>query len=911
MTNVIERGRFSELGDQQLLDQTRRLAANQRCIDVHILDHLDEIDRRGLALRRGFSSLFDYAVRELRFSDAAAQRRIQAMRLCRRHGWVRASLQSGELSMTAAGQLEATFAGAERAERQSHTGHRNVGQGRGRDQDHDCAGGTRQLGLPAAPGEADEQGEREHRSAPGFAPPAGECTGDVAAGNTPAVPVTSRAGAQAPGAGHAGAPLPRPELNGNASPFPAPSCAPGAGAGAGAGPGSAAPSSDEGPAPQLLPPTNFSASTPEPEPIMAPAESRHTASRAPEPPRDDPVAELSPGPVSAAPLLHPQRQRELIEQAAGMSTRQVAGLLAAAAPEVLPPRDTLRATAPDRYTLKVSIDQECEQELRLLKDLMSHVDPRMSWGDLVARVVREAVARHDPRGGGRGQRRKGAGSAGASPRRAPKETRAAGAAGGPAQRVGESSPRAPNRTPAAGAAAEPAQREDESSPRAPNRTPAAGVPVAPARRRGGATPAPPGDTAATERQNPIGVLANTAPPSQSGPAAPLDGARAGGVPSGAPAATSAPQSAPAALLDGARAGGAPSGAPVATSAPSRHPRHCWMAPAPAALHRARPSLLRRRSRHPRHCWMAPAPAALDRARPLLPHPPLLRRRSSRPAPWRMALMPAPPCRVRRSPLRRRSRHLACPLTADRAARRPEQRARPRRLASLRGQACRSRRSPLRRRGPPSACAPTADRPTHQPEQRRTQPANLFTAATNPRHGATFPRLSGATSGYATVDAAVIAIRSPGVAAPLPICCRSTTCCQSPRAVARSRPTSISCAQLITECATATDRLLRRSPRYSAASALLARHSTALADSLQVARRGYTSQPCEPSVHLRYRLFRPGPVAVDARTRSVVVVSRQRFPAASGVRTRCNVPFGKGVPGRYAIARRRYHHAVAQ
>ena len=562
-----------------------RLAANQRCLEVHILDHLDEIDRRGLALRRGFSSLFDYAVRELRFSDAAAQRRIQAMRLCRRHGWVRACLQSGELSMTSAGQLETTFAGAERAERaerQSNTGHRNVGH----DQDHDSAGRTRQLGLPAAPGEADEQGERghrsepgftppaaecsgdvrerEHRSAPGGAPPAGECTGEVAAGNTPAVPVASRSGAQAPGGVHAGALLPRPELNGNASPFPAPSCAPVAANGA----GPAAPSSDEGPAPQLLPPTNFSASTPEPEPVMAPSESRHTASRAPEPPRDDPVTELSPGPLSAAPLLHPQRQRELIEQATGMSTRQVAGLLAAAAPEVVPPRDTLRAVAPDRYTLKVSIDQECEQGLRRLKDLMSHVDPRMSWGDLVARLVRDAVARHDPRGGGSGQRRRrSAGSAGASPRRAPKETRAAGPAGVPAQRVGESSGRAPNRTRAAGAAAGPAQRVDESSGRAPNRTRAAVAPVAPARRTGGATPAPPGDTSATDRQNPIGVLANTAPPSQSGPAAPLDGARAGGAPSGAPAATSAPQSAPAALLDGARAGGTPSGASAATSAP--------------------------------------------------------------------------------------------------------------------------------------------------------------------------------------------------------------------------------------------------------------------------------------------------------------------------------------------------------
>ena len=596
MTNVIERRPCSDLGDQQLLEQTRRLAADQRCIDVHILDHLDEIDRRGLALRRGFSSLFDYAVRELRFSDAAAQRRILAMRLCRRQGWVRACLQSGALSMTSAAQLETTFAGAERAERQSHTGHRKVGPGRGHDQDHDCAGRTRQLGLPAAPGEADEQGERGHRSAPGFtppaaecsydarecghrsalgfAPPAGECSGEVAAGNTPVVPVASRAGVQAPGAGHVGALLPRPELNGTGSPFPASSCAPVAahGAGAGAGAGSAAPSSDEGLAPQLLPPTDLpaSASAPVPEPVVAPAESRPTASRAPVPLRDDPVAELSPGTVSAAPLLHPHRQRELIEQAAGMSTRQVANLLAAAAPEVLPPRDTLRATAPDRYTLKVSIDQECEQGLRLLKDLMSHVDPRMSWGDLVARLVRDAVARHDPRGGGSGQRRRrSAGSAGASPRRAPKETCAAGPAAGPAQRGGESSPRTPNTTHAAGTAAEPAQRVDESSPRAPIRTCAAvapAAPAAPARRTGGATPATPGDATATGRQNPVGVLANTAPPSQSAPSAPLDGARAGGAPSGASAATSAPQFASGALADGSHAGAAVPGSPVATSA---------------------------------------------------------------------------------------------------------------------------------------------------------------------------------------------------------------------------------------------------------------------------------------------------------------------------------------------------------
>ena len=36
MISVTCRRPFSELGDQQLLDQTKRLAANQRCLEVHI-----------------------------------------------------------------------------------------------------------------------------------------------------------------------------------------------------------------------------------------------------------------------------------------------------------------------------------------------------------------------------------------------------------------------------------------------------------------------------------------------------------------------------------------------------------------------------------------------------------------------------------------------------------------------------------------------------------------------------------------------------------------------------------------------------------------------------------------------------------------------------------------------------------
>ena len=208
-------------------------------------------------------------------------------------------------------------------------------------------------------------------------------------------------------------------------------------------------------------------------------------------------------------------------------TRQVANLLAAAAPEVVPSRDTLRAGAPDRYTLKVSIDQECEQGLRLLKDLMSHVDPRMSWGGLVARLVREGVARHDPRGSGSRQRRQR--SAGASTRRAPHKTRAAGAPGGPAQ--GETNPRGGRRIGHV-------------------------LPAQPHRLGGGEddTPASPGDTTAAGRRNPIAILADAAPPGRSAPAARSNGAPAGGTPTAAPAAATAPQSAPAALSDGAETG---------------------------------------------------------------------------------------------------------------------------------------------------------------------------------------------------------------------------------------------------------------------------------------------------------------------------------------------------------------------
>lgn len=59
----------SVLSDQVLLAQTRKLARVEQVLQITVLDHLREIDARRLYLRRGYSSLFDYAVRELAVPD--------------------------------------------------------------------------------------------------------------------------------------------------------------------------------------------------------------------------------------------------------------------------------------------------------------------------------------------------------------------------------------------------------------------------------------------------------------------------------------------------------------------------------------------------------------------------------------------------------------------------------------------------------------------------------------------------------------------------------------------------------------------------------------------------------------------------------------------------------------------------
>ena len=109
----------SGLSDRRLVQQLKRLTAVEHQLEVVVIDHLRELDRRRLYLSQGFSSLFDYATRELGYSEAAAWRRIKAMRLCGEVEGARERMRDGSLTLNSAALLQNAFDRQERKRKQS------------------------------------------------------------------------------------------------------------------------------------------------------------------------------------------------------------------------------------------------------------------------------------------------------------------------------------------------------------------------------------------------------------------------------------------------------------------------------------------------------------------------------------------------------------------------------------------------------------------------------------------------------------------------------------------------------------------------------------------------------------------------------------------------------------------------
>ncbi|WP_408096083.1 HNH endonuclease [Peredibacter sp. HCB2-198] len=100
---------LKHLTDKTLLLDTKKLAQEYRTVTAQLLHHLKEIEVRKLFVELGYSSMFNYVVQELGFSEPSAARRIKAARLLEEIPEIETKIQSGELNLTQIGMAANAF----------------------------------------------------------------------------------------------------------------------------------------------------------------------------------------------------------------------------------------------------------------------------------------------------------------------------------------------------------------------------------------------------------------------------------------------------------------------------------------------------------------------------------------------------------------------------------------------------------------------------------------------------------------------------------------------------------------------------------------------------------------------------------------------------------------------------------
>ena len=89
---------FETLNDEELLVTCKSQVLIEKSATAKVLDVLIEIDHRRLWIKEGFSSMHDFCIRYLGYSESEANRRIQAARLTQKVEEVKPLLAQGELS---------------------------------------------------------------------------------------------------------------------------------------------------------------------------------------------------------------------------------------------------------------------------------------------------------------------------------------------------------------------------------------------------------------------------------------------------------------------------------------------------------------------------------------------------------------------------------------------------------------------------------------------------------------------------------------------------------------------------------------------------------------------------------------------------------------------------------------------
>ncbi len=92
-----------------LISNTKILVGKERELTTRVIEHLYEIERRYLFASRGYSSMYEFCIKELKYSEGAAHRRIAAMRLVKVVPQTKEFVQTGKLTLTQASAVQGFF----------------------------------------------------------------------------------------------------------------------------------------------------------------------------------------------------------------------------------------------------------------------------------------------------------------------------------------------------------------------------------------------------------------------------------------------------------------------------------------------------------------------------------------------------------------------------------------------------------------------------------------------------------------------------------------------------------------------------------------------------------------------------------------------------------------------------------
>ena len=116
---TVDLSKHKHVEDEALLSLTATAALNEKSAMLVLLEYLLEVDMRRLYCTKSYSTLFEYTVKELGYSEPAAAERVNAVRLMRAVPEVKVHLENGKLSLTTAAQIHRFIKTEEKVKRNS------------------------------------------------------------------------------------------------------------------------------------------------------------------------------------------------------------------------------------------------------------------------------------------------------------------------------------------------------------------------------------------------------------------------------------------------------------------------------------------------------------------------------------------------------------------------------------------------------------------------------------------------------------------------------------------------------------------------------------------------------------------------------------------------------------------------